>query len=348
MKRATQAAYVKDKPKFALTPIKEIVNEPPNNGSINIISTFAGCGGSSLGYRYNGGTIRWANEVVDEARAVYEANASPYTIVDGRDIRTIDPLEVAYLAGGEVDILDGSPPCSSFSTAGKRHKLWGEAKSYSSMDYLQRTDDLFYEYLRFIVNINPKVFIAENVIGLITGSGKGKYKRLFSAMEECGYSVKSARIDAAWLGVPQLRERLIFLGIRNDLTSKLSHAFPKPLPYYYTVRDVLPHIISVQRGSKPNNWQPSDKPAPAVAVKDRNSSIKAYFSGGGFVETVDMERRKYTIDELRVVCGFPSDFKLSGTYEQQYERLARAVPPPMMQAISRGIISQLQTLKEEG
>ena len=155
MKRATQAAYVKDKPKFALTPIKEIVNEPPNNSSINIISTFAGCGGSSLGYRYNGGTIRWANEVVDEARAVYEANASPYTIVDGRDIRTIDPLEVAYLVGGEVDILDGSPPCSSFSTAGKRHKLWGEAKSYSSMSHLQRTDDLFYEYLRFIVNINP-------------------------------------------------------------------------------------------------------------------------------------------------------------------------------------------------
>ena len=114
MKRATQAAYVKDKPKFALTPIKEIANKPPNNGSINIISTFAGCGGSSLGYRYNGGTIRWANEVVDEARAVYEANASPYTIVDGRDIRTIDPLEVAYLVGGEVDILDGSPPCSSF------------------------------------------------------------------------------------------------------------------------------------------------------------------------------------------------------------------------------------------
>ena len=104
----------------------------------------------------------------------------------------------------------------------------------------------------------------------------------------------------------------------------------------------------MQRGSKPNNWQPSDKPAPAVAVKDRNSSIKAYFSGGGFVETVDMERRKYTIDELKVVCGFPSDFKLSGTYEQQYERLARAVPPPLMQAISRGIISQLQTLKEEG
>ena len=345
MKRATKSKYVADKPPLIYTPLKEVSNKEPNSSSINIITTFAGCGGSSLGYRYNGGTIRWANEVVDEARAVYEANASPYTIVDSRDIREIDPLEVAYKAGGDIDILDGSPPCSSFSTAGKRHKLWGKEKSYSSLSSLQRTDDLFYEYLRFAVNIKPKVFIAENVIGLITGTGKGRYKQIFSAMQDCGYSVKSARIDAAWLGVPQLRERLIFIGIRNDLTTKLSHAFPKPLPYYYTVRDALPHIISVQRGTKPNNWQPSDKPAPAVAVKDRNSSIKAYFSGGGFVETVGMERRKYTIEELKVICGFPKDFKVTGSYEQQYERLARAVPPPMMRHISAGIISQLKSMK---
>jgi len=333
---AVKARPVADKPPYQRIPLS---NLPTTKQNISVISLFAGCGGSSLGYRYAGASVVWANEMVEEARKVYVENSAPYTVVDHRDIRTIDPVEVKKLVG-EVDIIDGSPPCSSFSTAGKRHKLWGKEKNYST-NTRQRTDDLFWDYIRFVKALQPKVFVAENVKGLITGSSQGFYKEIFAEMVASGYKVKSAVLDGAWLGVPQLRSRLIFIGVRSDL-SNIKAVFPKPLKYTYTVREVLPHIVSVMRGSRAHNWRSSDFPSPAIAVSDRNSSINSYFSGGGFVQTKDMEQRKYTIDELRVICGFPDDFKLSGNYEQQFERLARAVPPPMMRSIAEPMIEQLK------
>ena len=96
--------------------MKEIARIKPNG--LGLISTFAGCGGSSLGYRMAGFKVLWASEFIEAARVVYEANAAKGTIVDGRDIREVDPLEVLKAIGlkvGELDLLDGSPPCASFS-----------------------------------------------------------------------------------------------------------------------------------------------------------------------------------------------------------------------------------------
>src|SRR5689334_7614439 len=91
----------------------------PWNG-FNVASTFSGCGGSSLGYRMAGFRVRWASEFVPAARQTYRANAAPHTIIDGRDIRQVDPQEILTaidMESGELDLLDGSPPCSSFSMA---------------------------------------------------------------------------------------------------------------------------------------------------------------------------------------------------------------------------------------
>src|SRR5690606_10607254 len=108
--------------------------------------------------------------------------------------------------------------------AGKREKAWGQVKDYS--DTKQRSDDLFFEYARLIEGIQPIVFVGENVAGLVRGKAKGYFREIMRALKRCGYKVEARLLDAQWLGVPQSRRRLIFVGVRDDLPA--SPAFPDP------------------------------------------------------------------------------------------------------------------------
>lgn len=305
----------------------------PHNG-FNVISTFSGCGGSSLGYKMAGFKVLWANEFIPAAQDVYRRN-HPNTILDTRDIRQIqaaDILEATGLKAGELDVFDGSPPCASFSTAGKREKGWGKVKAYS--DTKQRVDDLFFEYARLLRDLQPKVFVAENVSGLIKGTAKGYFLEILAALKACGYNVAAKVLDAQWLGVPQMRQRLIFIGVRNDLG--IAPAHPKPLAYRYSVRDALPWIEELRLGGAPDNWKPATQPAGTVVQSDgARESTTAYMSSYMVRDVSTI--RKFSIAELKRICAFPDDFELTGTYAQQWERLGRAVPPVMMQHIAETI-----------
>jgi len=206
------------------------------------VSTFSGCGGSCLGLEMAGFEILMASEFVEAARDTYRVN-HPGVFVDDRDIRTVtadDILEQVGVAVGELGLLEGSPPCASFSTAGKRDKAWGEVKKYSETK--QRVDDLFFEYARLVDGLQPKVFIAENVSGLVKGVAKGYFKMILRELKDCGYQVEAKLLDARWLGVPQSRQRLIFMGVRNDLGVRPE--WPDPLPYWYSIRDACPWITN--------------------------------------------------------------------------------------------------------
>jgi len=229
-----------DKPTYRV-PTMEEIGAVPWNG-YTAISTFSGCGGSSLGYKMAGFRVLWASEFIPAAQDVYRLN-HPDTILDTRDIRDVRPEEILEAIGlerGALDLLDGSPPCASFSTAGKREAGWGEVKPYS--DTHQRVDDLFFEYARILEGLQPRVFVAENVSGLVKGKAKGYFKQILAALKACGYNVRAKLLDAQWLGVPQMRQRVIFMGVRNDLG--LEPAYPTPLSYRYSVREALPWIIS--------------------------------------------------------------------------------------------------------
>ena len=159
-----------DKPQYRV-PLMQEIKDLPWNG-YTVASTFSGCGGSCLGYRMAGYRVAYALEFIPEAQRTYKAN-HPDSYLDTSDIRDLQPeqlLERAGVAKGELDILDGSPPCSAFSTAGSREKGWGKVKDYS--DGSQRVDDLFYEYARILEGVQPKVFVAENVTGLVKGTAK--------------------------------------------------------------------------------------------------------------------------------------------------------------------------------
>lgn len=305
---------------------------------LNVCTTFAGAGGSSLGYRMAGYKILWANEFVEEARETYRKNSARDTVVDERDIRQISGDQVLQTLGlrkGELDILDGSPPCAAFSQGGMTKDTWGKIRKYS--DVKQRTDDLFDHYIRLIGEIQPRVFVAENVPGIAKGISKGVFIQILGQMRAQGYRVECRILDARWLGVPQVRKRAIFVGVRNDLNR--SPAFPKPLPYLYTVRELFPHIKRIQTGERNMIWRAADEPMGCVAASDSLRTHRAQVE-------IDLDgmrrRRKLTIEELKTICGFPPDFELTGTYAQQYERLGRAVPPLMMRAVAAELVSVLK------
>lgn len=223
------------KPKYSVPSMSEVLNIPENG--LNVVSTFSGCGGSSLGYRMAGFKVLAALEFVDAAVETYKANF-PTTTVITKDIRDVSPKDILKEIGlepGELDVLDGSPPCASFSMAGKRQNGWGKVKNYS--DTVQRSDDLFFEFIRLIEGLSPKVFVAENVEGLLRGKAKGYFKRIIEMMRSAGYSVKCGLLDASYYGVPQSRKRAIFIGVRNDLG--LAPLFPTPFSYRYSIADAI-------------------------------------------------------------------------------------------------------------
>lgn len=345
-----------NKPAYRVPSMEEIRAVPWNG--YNAISTFSGCGGSSLGYRMAGFRVLWANEFIDAARDSYNANKSPSTQLDRRDIRSVKPEEILSAIGlkaGELDLFDGSPPCASFSTAGKREAGWNKVKAYSDKE--QRTDDLFFEYVRLLNGLQPKTFVAENVSGLIKGTAKGYFLEILSALKGAGYRVDAKLLDAQWLGVPQARQRLIFIGVRKDLG--LAPAFPTPLKHRYSVRDALPTLAAppiepetdITRYAIGKEW---DKLSPGgqsskyfQLVKPALGEPCPTITTGGNVGTFSnlssasvvhpTQKRKFSIAELRRLCAFPDDFVLTGTYSQQWERLGRAVPPVMMAAIASAV-----------
>ena len=335
------------KPPYIIPSMEEI-KKLPHNG-YNVISTFSGCGGSSLGYKMAGYKVLWANEFIPAAQEVYKIN-HPDTILDTRDIRTVsgsDILEAINMRPGELDLFDGSPPCASFSTAGKREDGWGKVKKYS--DTVQRTDDLFYEYVRLITEIQPKVFVAENVSGLVKGSAKGYFLDILSALKSAGYRVSCKLLNSQWLGVPQARQRTIFIGVREDLDIAPIH--PDPFDYFYSINDAINledehpdmdisqfaigkewHKMKI--GGKSDKYFSLVRPIPELP----GPTITATAGLMGAAKVVHpIQCRNFSVSELKRLSSFPDDFILVGSYQQQVERIGRAVPPVMMKQIARTI-----------
>lgn len=227
------------KPPYRVPLVSEIRKIKPNG--FKVATTFAGAGGSSTGYRLAGFQVVWANEFVPIAQESYRANAMPYTVVDGRDIKQVQAAEIlaaTNLRVGELDVFDGSPPCQAFSTAGKREKGWGTEKRYEH-GASQKNEELFFDYIRLRDGLMPKVFVAENVSGLVKGTAKGFFLEILKELRR-GYRVRAPLLDAQWLGVPQARQRIIFIGVREDLGVDPPQV--RPLPYRYSVRDALPWL----------------------------------------------------------------------------------------------------------
>ena len=211
------------------------VHDASAQNKFNVISTFAGGGGSSTGYRLAGGNILCVNEFVEEARNTYKENY-PNTPILPDDINKLSGQEFLDISGldvGELDILDGSPPCSAFSMAGNvshgkgnTHKdAFGKTKGYSDIKEVSNIEDLFFEFLRVADVIKPKVIIAENVAGLTMGEAKQYFNKIQNTFEKIGYDVCARVLNSAYFGVPQTRSRVFFIGVRSDITLQIGLTF---------------------------------------------------------------------------------------------------------------------------
>ena len=177
-----------------------------------VISLFAGAGGSSLGYSMAGYRELLAVEWDANAVETFKLNFPGVSVYHG-DIAKLsveDVLEQTGLQPGELDVLDGSPPCQGFSTAGKR-------------DMADDRNQLFREYVRLLRGLQPKVFVMENVSGMVKGKMKLIFVEILKELKASGYKVSVRLMNAMYFHVPQSRQRLIFIGVREDVIGEPEH-----------------------------------------------------------------------------------------------------------------------------
>jgi DNA (cytosine-5)-methyltransferase 1 len=230
-----------DKPPYAVPPMAAILATPENG--LTHVSTFSGGGGTCLGFRLAGFRTLLASDINPHAVETYRANLpSPILQANIRQLTGAQLLAAVGLEVGELDVLEGSPPCTAFSTAGTLAKDWNKRKVHAGAEQAN-VEDLFFDWLRLVDEIRPRCFVAENVKGLVRGVAKGYFKTILHRMKALGYRTEARVLDAQWLGVPQRRPRVIFVGLREDL--HLAPAFPTPWSYQYSVRDVLPELLSL-------------------------------------------------------------------------------------------------------
>lgn len=214
------------------------LDKRPKNG-LKVFSCFSCGGGSSMGYKLAGYDVIGNVEIDPKMMSLYKANNHPkYSyLMDIRDFVKLEDEKIPKELK-ELDILDGSPPCSVFSMAGTRERGWNVEKVFREGQARQRLDDLFFYFIDVAKKLKPKVVIAENVRGLVTAGARGWVNKILKAFDEAGYVVQIFLLNAATMGVPQKRERVFFIAHRKDLDyPKIRLSFKVPQINFGKVRD---------------------------------------------------------------------------------------------------------------
>jgi len=330
-----------------------------------VFSCFACGGGSTMGYKLAGFDVIGHNDIDKKMIEVYKANHNPKfsflesitTFAKRKDL----PKELYNL-----DILDGSPPCSSFSMAGNREKDWGKEKVFREGQAEQVLDTLFFDFIDLAKELQPKVVVAENVSGLMMGAAKEYVKKIYLSFQEAGYElrIEPYLLDASKMGVPQRRKRVFFIALRNDLAGQfmeqvdMFQTAPK-LDLEFNEKEILFGEIFKKNGIGKklserylmawNNKIESDNDLGDIFNRIENKVINfnaklikknkvsnTIASGGNFI-TFD-EPRQLTKTEFIKVGSFPLDYNFLGIQPQYL--IGMSVPPVMTAQIATEVFNQ--------
>jgi len=326
-----------------------------------VFSCFACGGGSTMGYKLAGFDVLGCNEIDPKMIEAYKANHNP-------KYAYLEPIQTFKLRDDlpqelyELDILDGSPPCSSFSMAGNREKDWGKEKVFREGQAEQVLDTLFFDFIDLAKKLQPKVVIAENVKGLLLGDAKQYVRQIYKEFDLAGYYCQHWLLDASKMGVPQRRERVFFIALRKDLAEpfmvqKDMFTFAPELKLEFNEPEIPYKKIKTTVGKKASElyyyrWtkrEPSDNTFGDITkringsgscfsdvfAKD-NKPLPTITSGGGM----------YDFDTGHFISE--DSFKKGGSYPLDYNFLKNkpayligmSVPPVMTAQIAKQVYEQ--------
>lgn len=327
------------------------------------IELFAGAGGLALGLEMAGFNHIGLIEFDKFAACTLKTNRPKWNVVceNIENVVSRDLEKEFEISKGELDLLSGGAPCQSFSYAGKRLGL----------EDIRGT--MFYHYATFLNKLQPKMFIFENVRGLLTHDKGKTFKTILNIFEDQGYAVQYAVLNALDYEVAQKRERLIVIGIRNDLTSTVKFEFPRKHNRQLVLKDVLKDVPQSEcaRYSSEKKaifalvppggyWRDIDKDIAKKYMK------KCWFMGGGktgilrrlsldepgltVLTTPQMKQterchplevRPFSIRENARIQSFPDEWEFVGTVASQYKQIGNAVPCNLAMELGKSIIRAL-------
>lgn len=331
-----------------------------------VFSCFACGGGSTMGYKLAGFDVLGCNEIDPKMIEAYKTNHNPkYAYLEPIQTfknRTDLPKELY-----ELDILDGSPPCSSFSMAGNRDKDWGKEKKFREGQAEQVLDTLFFDFIDLAKELQPKVVVAENVKGLLMGNAKDYVIEIYKSFDEAGYYCQHFLLDASKMGVPQKRERVFFIALRKDLASKFLYwqdmftQIPK-LEMEFNEKPILFGEYRDENGIEDNETErgklmefriKSDK-----CCSDINERVYNKFSGFnamirhddevcGTITSGETDRRYcdgkiLTEKDLKLTGSYPLDYNFCNDNSKSVVKyfIGMSVPPVMTAQVASNIYEQ--------
>ena len=349
--------------------IIEFVNKSKNKKKPTTIELFAGAGGLALGMEQAGFDTLSLIEIDKDASDTLRYNRPNWNVIcdDISNISCLDLEEYFGIKKGELDLLSGGAPCQSFSYAGKRLGL-EDARG-----------TLFYHYAMFLDKLQPKMFLFENVKGLLTHDKGRTYQTMLDIFQRAGYTIDKSQIKVlnAWdYGVAQKRERLITIGIRNELANKIKFEFPAPHDYKPVLRDILLDCPKSE-GTPYSEYKRKifELVPPGGYWRDIPEDIakeymkSCWYMGGGRTGILrrlsldepslavltspsqkqtdrchPLEARPFTVRENARCQSFPDDWKFCGSVGQQYKQVGNAVPVKLAYEIGVKIKEGLECL----
>lgn len=340
------------------------ISYPVKEKKYNTIELFAGAGGLALGVEQAGFNTIGLIEFNRDACDTLKKNRPDWRVICD-DIANISKLDLEDYFGikkGELDLLSGGAPCQAFSYAGKRLGL-EDARG-----------TLFYHYAIFLEKLQPKMFLFENVRGLLTHDHGKTYQTMLNIFENAGYDIQKQVLNAWDYGVAQKRERLITVGIRKDLKEKITFEFPEKHDYKPVLKDVLkdvPESIGAQYGD--NKRKLFELVPPGGYWRDIDPKLaKAYMKscwemGGGrtgILRRLSMEEpsltvltspsqkqterchpleaRPFTVRENARFQSFPDSWEFCGKVMSQYKQVGNAVPVNLGYEVANMIYEALE------
>jgi len=326
----------------------------------SVFSCFACGGGSTMGYKLAGFDVLGCNEIDPKMIEAYRTNHNPkYSYLE--PIQTFKLRKDLPKELYNLDILDGSPPCSSFSMAGNREKDWGKEKKFREGQAEQTLDTLFFDFIDLAKELQPKVVVAENVKGLLQGEAKDYVRQIYREFDNAGYYCQHWLLDASKMGVPQRRERVFFVCLRKDLAEpflyqqdmftvlpKLELKFNEPeIPYKYIRQEkgnenaiglspkIKEYWLLCEAGNSFSNVHP--KGSYFNEIKTHPEKVLPTIRANGLPYDYEVQRTLFD-DECKKAGSYPLDYDFVSN--KPVYLIGMSVPPVMTAQIATKIHEQ--------